>query len=47
MSLAIKCPNQKCQKEMLVGQDDGRILCVACKNYFRLVPAELSIPGTQ
>jgi len=44
MSLAIKCPNKKC-KEMLVGQDDGRILCVACHKYFKLVPAELNILG--
>ena len=46
MSLGIKCPNKKCQKEMLIQQEDGKILCTACKKYFRLIPAEFSVPGT-
>jgi len=45
LSLGIKCPNEKCQKEMLIQQEDGKILCVACKKYFKLVPGELNILG--
>lgn len=43
MSLAIECP--ECEKEMLIQQDDGKILCVSCNKYFRIIPAEISVPG--
>jgi len=43
--LGIYCPNSKCGKEMLVGQTDGKILCIACHKYWKLIPAELNVPG--
>ena len=45
--LGIKCPNKDCQKEMLIGQEDEKILCVACHKYFKLIPAEMSVPGLE
>ncbi len=47
MSLGIKCPNKKCQKEMLIQQEDGRILCIACHKFFKIIPAEISVPGLE
>lgn len=44
-NLGIYCPNPNCGKEMLVGQDGGKILCIACHKYWKLIPAEIGVPG--